>query len=99
MDEDEIRRRKLAEKQRDQEQKKAEEQLKTLLRTALDDAGYDRMSNVKLSNSELFMQAAQNVLGVYQRLGRRLTDKEVLFILTSIKKRTEHKSSITFARK
>ncbi|MFA6530724.1 MAG: DNA-binding protein [Candidatus Micrarchaeia archaeon] len=99
MAEDELKKKKLAEKQKEAEEKKAEEQIKTMLRTVLDEKGFDRMMNVKLSNSELFMATAQNLLGAFQKLRRKITDEEVLFVLKSIKQRTQRESTITFERK
>jgi DNA-binding TFAR19-related protein (PDSD5 family) len=88
-----------AEKRKKLESKKAEEQLKTTLRMALDDAAYDRLMNVGLANKELYLTAAKNLLMAYQRAKRKLTDKEVLAFLRAIKEQTETKTSITFNRK
>jgi len=97
--EEELKKKRMAEKQKELEAKKAEEQLKLMLRNILDEAGYERMINVKLSNEELFMMTAKNLVGAYQRLGRKISDGEVLIVLRSLKQRTQHESKITFERK
>jgi DNA-binding TFAR19-related protein (PDSD5 family) len=89
---DEARKRKL-------EAKKMEEQLKSTLRVALDEAAYERMMNVSLANKELYLTAAKNVLMLHKRVERRLTEEELLMLLKKIKEQTETKSSITFHRK
>jgi DNA-binding TFAR19-related protein (PDSD5 family) len=89
---DEARKKKL-------EAKKAEEQLKTTLRVALDEAAYERLMNVSLANKELFLVAAKNALMLFKRVGRRLTESELLSLLRTIKEQTETGSSITFRRK
>jgi DNA-binding TFAR19-related protein (PDSD5 family) len=89
---DEARKKKL-------EAKKAEEQLKTTLRVALDEAAYERLMNVSLANKELFLVAAKNALMLYKRVGRRLTESELLSLLRTIKEQTDTGSSITFRRK
>lgn len=96
---EELKKRRLAEKQKEAEEKKAEEQIKGMLRTVLDENGFERMMNVKLSNSELFMSASQNLIGAFQKLRRKITEDEVLFVLKTIKQRTQRESSITFERK
>lgn len=98
-DEDALRKKRLAEKQKELETKKMEDQLKTMLRQMLDTPGYERMMNVKLSNEELFMTAAKNLMGAFHKLGRTITDKEVLYVLNAIKQRTQHDPKITFNRK
>jgi DNA-binding TFAR19-related protein (PDSD5 family) len=81
------------------EAKKAEEQLKTALRMALDDAAYLRLMNVAMANKELYLTAAKNILMANQRAKRKLTDAEVLSFLRAIKEQTEAKTTITFNRK
>ncbi|MFA5076941.1 MAG: DNA-binding protein [Candidatus Micrarchaeia archaeon] len=81
-----------------QEAQKAEEQVKAAMRAMLDDSGYDRMMNVKLASPELYAQAVQGCAGVYQRLGRRLGEREVLLVLRRLKG-GERETKITFDRK
>jgi len=83
------------------EAKKAEAQLKATLRIALEDAAYDRLMNVSLANKELFLVAARQLLMGFKRVGRRLTDKEVLGLLRAIREQTksETETRITFQRK
>ncbi|MBD3210598.1 hypothetical protein GF318_04430 [Candidatus Micrarchaeota archaeon] len=81
------------------EAKKAEEQLKTTLRAVLDDDAYERMTNVSLANRDLYLAAAKNSLMLYKRLGRKITENELLSLLRAIKEHTEKSSNITFQRK
>jgi DNA-binding TFAR19-related protein (PDSD5 family) len=81
------------------EAKKAQEQLKTTLRLALDEQAYDRMSNIAAANKELYLNAAQNVLMFYKRAGRKITDAELLSLLRAIKERDEKETTITFHKK
>jgi DNA-binding TFAR19-related protein (PDSD5 family) len=81
------------------EARKAEEQLKSALRMALDEQAYERLMNVSMANKELYLAAAKNLLTAYQRARRRLTDAEVLAFLRAIREQTEAKTTITFSRK
>ncbi len=96
---DEARKRKLAERQKGLEAKAAEQQLKDALRAALTPAAYDRMSNVAVANKEMFLMAAQQSLMAAKRLGRPLTEEEILTVLRALKARTEKETSITFHKK
>lgn len=97
--EDSTRKKKMAERQKEVEAKKAEEQLKATLRLMLEDDAYDRLSNVRLANQQLFLAAAQNIVAIYKRIGRKIRDHELLTILVRIKEGSEKKTSITFERK
>ena len=81
------------------EAKKAQEQLKSTLRMALDEAAYDRLMNVSLANNELYLNAAKNALMFFKRAGRRLTETEILALLRAIKEQSENKTTITFHKK
>ncbi len=89
------RKKKLEEMQRGQQQ---EEQVKATLRTVLDDEAYDRMMNVKVASPELYLSAVQGCVSIYQRLGRRLGNKELLLILRRMRGQ-EKETKITFDRK
>ncbi|VVB99369.1 Double-stranded DNA-binding domain protein [uncultured archaeon] len=89
------RKKKLEEMQKAQAQ---EEQVKSTLRTILDEEAYERMMNVKVASPELYMSAAQGCVSIYQRLGRRLGNKEVLMILRRMKGE-DKETKITFERK
>lgn len=97
MDEDleQARRKRLEDIQKAQQE---EERIKATLRSILDDAAYDRMMNVKVASPELYMSAVQGCAAIYQRLGRRLGEKEVLLILRRMKG-SEKETKITFERK
>ncbi len=94
-----LRKKRLAEQNKALEAKNAEDEIKKMLRVTLTEPAYARMMNVKMSKPELFMTAAQNVFGAFRTVGRPLTEKELVVILTTIKRRTERESSITFDRK
>lgn len=96
---DDIRKRKLAAKQKEAEARGAESQLKEALRSVLTEAAYDRMCNVALANKELYIAAAQQVLMASKRIGRRIDEAELLTVLRALKARTEKEGSITFHKK
>ena len=85
--------------ERKAEAKKAEEQLKATLRIALEESAYERLMNVSLANKELYITAAKNVLMLFKRIGRQISESELLSLLRAIKEQSETKSSITFHRK
>ena len=100
MDEEEtIKQKKVSKHQKMLEAKKAEERLKSTLRLVLEDTAYDRIMNVKLANNQLFLMAAQNLLAIYKRIGRRINDTELLTVLLRLKEGSEKETSITFERK
>jgi DNA-binding TFAR19-related protein (PDSD5 family) len=79
--------------------KKAQEQLRTTLRMALEEQAYERLMNVAIANNELFLNAAKNALMFYKRAGRKLSDGEILALLRAIKEQNETKTTITFHKK
>ncbi len=81
------------------EAKKAQEQLKSTLRAALEEPAYERLMNVAVANEELYLTAAKNVLMFYKRAGRRITEQELLSLLRAIKEQSETKTTITFHKK
>jgi len=87
------------EKHKIQDAKKAEAQLKSTLRIALDDLAYERMMNVSHSNKERYLAAVKQVFAIYQRIGRKITDDELLRILKALKDRTDTETKITFHKK
>jgi DNA-binding TFAR19-related protein (PDSD5 family) len=96
---EEARQKKLEEYKRKNASKEAEEQLKVALRTAMDENAYERLSNVAFANKELYSIAAQQILMLYKRAGRKITEEELRYVLGLIKERTEKKTSITFMQK
>lgn len=100
MDEaEEIRKKKLAEKQKELETKEVEAKLKDALRSALSEQAYDRLSNVAVANKELYLNTAQQVLLAYKQLGRRINEEELLTVLKALKEKMEKDVSIKFHRK
>lgn len=81
------------------ESKKAQDQLKTTLRLALDEAGYERLMNISTVNKELYLTAAQNVLMFFKRAGRQITDSELLSLLRALKDQKSKETKITFHKK
>ncbi len=73
--------------------------LKQMLRVALTEDAYNRMINISLANQEMFLMAAQNVLVIYKRSGRKINDDELLSILRVLKSRTQRETRITFHKK
>jgi len=96
---DELRRKKLAEQQKESESREMEKRLKDALRSVLDDAAYTRLSNVALANKELYLTTAQQALHAAKRLGRKLNEKEILTVLKAIKEQTDKDVKITFHKK
>ena len=84
----------------DKEVQKAQEQkLKAAMRMALDNEAYERMMNVSLSSKEMYLVAAKNVLMLYKRMGRKISEGELLSLLRAIKGQTEKETKITFHKK
>ncbi|MFH0885283.1 MAG: DNA-binding protein [Candidatus Micrarchaeota archaeon] len=79
--------------------KKAQEQLKSTLRFALDEPAYERLMNVSVANSEIYLSAAKSVLMYYKRAGRKVNEAELLSLLRAIKEQNETKTTITFHKK
>ncbi len=80
--------------------KKAQEQLKSALRSALEEAAYERLMNVAVANKEVYLNAAQSALMFYKRTGgRKITESEILALLKAIKEQNETKTTITFHKK
>lgn len=81
------------------ERQNQEKELKSTLRIILETNAYERLNNVSIANNELFITAAQHVMGAFRKVRRKIKDDEVKMILTALKERTEKKTSITFNRK
>ena len=97
---DEIRKRKLLEYQKKvAARQKMKEELKTALRQVLENDAYERLNNVSFSNEQLYMAAAKQAILIANKVGRKLTDKEVLYVLNAIKQQSEKDSKITFIKK
>lgn len=72
-------------------------QVKGVLARILESPAYDRLMNVKMSNQELYAKAVNSLVYMYKKLGRRITDKELLTLLSaSVERRT---GSIEIRRK
>lgn len=99
-EEEAIQKRKLTRQQKILEAKRAEEQLTKMLRVVLEPSAYDRISNVRHVNHELYIAAAQYVLALYKRTNQRVTEQQLLNILSAIKSEaSESERQIRFERK
>jgi len=96
---EEVRKQRLAEKQKELEARQIEKQLKDALRAALTEPAYERMANVSLANKELYLSAAQQVLHAYKRLRRQINESELLSVLRALRESTEKEGKITFHKK
>lgn len=97
---DTIRNKKMDQQKRLVEAKKAEEQLKTAMRVALEPAAYDRLMNVRIANQQLYFAAAQYAVTAYKKWGKPLTEQQLLNILHAIKGQEEKSATgIRFKRK
>jgi len=79
------------------EKKKKEEEIKKFLARILDGEAYERLMNVKISNYELYNNVANNLIYFYQKIGRKITEKELLSLLEALTKKDE--GEIKFYRK
>ena len=97
MDEEleQARKKRLADARKAQEN---EEQIRSTMRMILDEDAYARMMNVRVASPELYARAVQGCAGLFQRLGRKLGEREVLLVLRRMIGE-EHETRITFERK
>lgn len=74
-------------------------QKKYVLKKLVEPSAYERLMNVRLSNPELYDQVLAILIQLYRsgRLGGKVSEKEVLSILSKLTKRRE--TRITFKRK
>lgn len=96
---EEARRKKLEELQKRQKSQENEEKLKTALRVALTEDAYERLMNIAFANKEVFAVAAQQILAIYQKARRKLSDKELVYLLQVIQQHTKRETRITFMKK
>jgi programmed cell death protein 5 len=92
---EEARKKKLESLEAENEQKQREAQLREVLRRALTESAYERLMNVKLANSQLYAAASRQLLGLYQKAGRKITEGELVSLLKAVKGR-ERETKITF---
>ncbi len=94
-----IRKKKKAEAEKASESAKMEEKLKTALRSVLSEKAYDRLMNVSVVNKQLYMFAAKQVLAIAGKVGRKITEEELLTLLRALKAQTEKETTIRFHKK
>jgi DNA-binding TFAR19-related protein (PDSD5 family) len=75
----------------------AERKLKALLLQVLESDAYERMTNVRIANPELYANTANAVVYYYQRVKRKITDKELVTLLSA--QTTKREGSIHIERK
>ena len=77
-----------------------EMQLREVLRKILDEKAFERLSNIRLANTELYAQIAQMLIYAYQQgqIQGKVTE-EVLVKLLNRLKAGEKEPTITFKRK
>lgn len=80
-----------------QQAKEQEKKIKEALVKVLEPAAYERLANVRLANPELYSKAVQALLQLYQRAGRKITEKELVILLSSATAKRE--GSIQIKRK
>ncbi len=70
-----------------------EQQKKEILRKILEPGAYDRLSNIRLSNPELYSQLVNYLVALAQqnKLPRRITEQELLDMLRKITYKPETK--------
>ena len=79
------------------EKQTLEKELLNKLRTVVDEKGFERLMNIKAVNEQRFQNVANYLIMLAQRIGRPLTEKEVIKLLENISRRKEGK--IRFVRK
>jgi len=80
-----------------QKTQETERKLRALLLQVLEPAAYERMMNVRIANPDLFANTANAIVYYYQKIKRKLTEKEIITLLTA--QTTRKESSIQIHRK
>ncbi len=81
------------------EEMQKEAQLKAFLRQATEPAAYERLQNIRLSNSELYQQLVQLILYLRQQGQAKKVTEDLLKQLISRILSQRKESKISFARK
>jgi DNA-binding TFAR19-related protein (PDSD5 family) len=89
------RKKKLESLKRENEEKEQEGQLKEVLRRVLTEGAYGRLMNVRLANSQMYAAASRQLLGLYQKAGRKITEGELVSLLKALKGE-KRETKITF---
>ena len=92
---EDARKQKMENYQQEIEAKQKEEQLKGVLRMALTEDAYGRLMNVRLASPQLYSAAARQALGLHSKVGRKLTERELIALLKAIKGK-QRETKITF---
>jgi len=75
-----------------------EEELKRQLVKLLEPEAYQRLMSVKIANPQLFEKATQYILQLSMRVGRKLTEQELIQLLRQLRG-PDRKTRIEFKRK
>jgi len=75
----------------------AEKKLRALLLQVLESDAYERMTNVRIANPELYANTANAVVYYYKKLKRKITDKELVTLLSA--QTSKREGSIHIERK
>jgi len=62
----------------------AEIKVRSILRSILDEKGYERMTNVKLANYQLYFNAASYLVNIYKRTNERINEETVIDVLRGL---------------
>lgn len=96
---DETRKRRQQNAQKQMEANNMEEQLRSSLRIALEEAAYARLMNVAAVNKELYLMTAKQLVVAFRRMERKITEEELLSLLKAIKDQTTTETTIRFHKK
>ncbi len=69
-----------------QKRREAEEQIRQILQAVLDSAAYERMSNIKISNEQLYLQLAQTLVTLYRQgqLKAKVTEAQLKELVSRV---------------
>jgi DNA-binding TFAR19-related protein (PDSD5 family) len=62
-----------------------DDEIKLILIKILEPEAYERLANIRLVNEELYKKAAELCIQMYNRYGRKISDKILLEILYRLK--------------
>lgn len=83
---EQIRRKKIEAMFRAQQQDAA---IRNAMARLLEADAYGRLMNVRMANPELYVKVVNSILHMARRVGRKLTERELLTLLASLTERKE----------
>ena len=74
-------------------QMEQDQQIRSMLRQLLDDGAYERMMNIRVSNSELYTQLARLIVSLAQsnQIAGRITEPQLVSLLGRLTSRPDTK--------